>query len=116
MLFEAKIYAVLQKGLGIPKLYWYGTEGDYNIIVMELLGPNIEELMEFCRGSLSPACTIVLAQQFLSLIEYFHQKGFIHRDIKPENFMMGREGSAHTAYIIDYGVMRRVCDVKHKYC
>ena len=81
---------------------------------MELLGPNIEELMEFCRGSLSPACTIVLAQQFLSLIEYFHQKGFIHRDIKPENFMMGREGSAHTAYIIDYGLAKCYCNPETK--
>ena len=30
--------------VGIPKLYWYGTEGDYNILAMEILGLNLEEL------------------------------------------------------------------------
>ncbi len=30
---------------GIPRLLWYGAEGDYNILAMELLGLNLEELM-----------------------------------------------------------------------
>ena len=38
---------------GIPKLLWYGTEGDYNIMVMELLGANLEELREEVGNTLS---------------------------------------------------------------
>lgn len=30
---------------GFPKLYWYGREGDYNLMVIELLGKNMEEVM-----------------------------------------------------------------------
>ena len=32
--------------VGIPKLYWFGTEGDYNIMAMDFLGSNLEELMK----------------------------------------------------------------------
>jgi casein kinase 1 len=30
--------------VGIPKIYWFGEEGGFNILVMELLGKNIEEI------------------------------------------------------------------------
>ena len=29
-------------------MYWYGLAGEYNKLVMELLGQNIEELFNFC--------------------------------------------------------------------
>jgi hypothetical protein len=32
--------------VGFPKLYWYGREGDYNLMVIELLGDNLEDLMK----------------------------------------------------------------------
>ena len=48
VLGEAKIIRSLQGGsifilskffiVGIPKLYWYGSDGNYNILAMELLG------------------------------------------------------------------------------
>jgi len=31
---------------GFSKMYWCGREGDYNCIVMELLGKNLEELLK----------------------------------------------------------------------
>ena len=47
---EYKMYCALQDGFGIPKIYWYGSEGDYNVMVMELLGPSLEDLFVFCHG------------------------------------------------------------------
>lgn len=34
---------------GIPKLFYFGTEGDYNVLVIELLGPNLEDLLSYCE-------------------------------------------------------------------
>jgi len=31
--------------VGFPKIYWYGREGDFNLMVLELLGRNIDETL-----------------------------------------------------------------------
>lgn len=36
--------------VGFPKLFWYGREGDYNLMVIELLGDNLEDLMKSMHG------------------------------------------------------------------
>jgi hypothetical protein len=47
---------------GIPKLLYYGTEGDYHVIVMELLGPNLDDLMSYCDGGLSLKSVIMIIE------------------------------------------------------
>ena len=27
--------------VGFPQAYWFGVEGDYNVLVMNILGPNL---------------------------------------------------------------------------
>ena len=49
LFYETKIYKVLNGGLGVPKLIWSGVEGDYNAMVMELLGPSLEDLFNYCK-------------------------------------------------------------------
>ncbi|CAN7141956.1 unnamed protein product [Brassica rapa subsp. narinosa] len=54
---ESKIYSILhlQGGGMIPNMRWYGVEMDqYNVLVMDLLGPSLEELFSHCdkRGQL----------------------------------------------------------------
>ena len=36
------------RAVDIPTIKWCGTEGDYNVMVMELLGPSEEDLSNFC--------------------------------------------------------------------
>ena len=100
----------MQGGIGIPRFYWCGTEGEYNILVMELLGASIEELVKFCNGNISLASAISLAEQFITRVEYFHGKNFIHRDIKPDNFVMGHGSTSNICYLIDYGLSKRYRD------
>lgn len=33
---------------GIPTVYWFGVEGDYTVLIMAILGPNLQQLFEFC--------------------------------------------------------------------
>jgi hypothetical protein len=37
-MYESKIYRVLQGGYGVPGVKWFGSEGDYNVLVIDLLG------------------------------------------------------------------------------
>ncbi len=48
VLYEAKILRVLQGEVGVPILYWAGQEGDFNVMVTELLGANLEDLHQYC--------------------------------------------------------------------
>ena len=49
LFYESKIYRYLQGGIGIPNIYWYGVEGDFNVMVIDLLGPSLEDLMNLCN-------------------------------------------------------------------
>ena len=81
---ESKFYRIMQGGVGIPTIKWCGSEGDFNVMVMELLGPSLEDLFNFCSRRFSLKTVLLLADQLISRIEFIHSKNFIHRDIKPD--------------------------------
>ncbi|MED6109277.1 Casein kinase 1-like protein 1, partial [Stylosanthes scabra] len=87
LLYESKLYRILQGGTGIPNVRWFGVEGDYNVLVMDLLGPSLEDLFNFCSRKLSLKTVLMLADQMINRVEFIHSKSFLHRDIKPDNFL-----------------------------
>uniref|UniRef100_A0A8B9W695 non-specific serine/threonine protein kinase n=1 Tax=Bos mutus grunniens TaxID=30521 RepID=A0A8B9W695_BOSMU len=89
LLYESKLCKILQGEVGIPHIGWYGQEKDYNVLVMDLLGPSLEDLFNFCSRRFTMKTVLMLADQMMGRIEYVHTKNFIHRDIKPDNFLMG---------------------------
>jgi len=53
---------------GIPNVNWFGVEGDYNVLVMDLLGPSLEDLFSFCNRKLSLKTVLMLADQMVHYI------------------------------------------------
>ena len=45
----------------MPNVYWYGTEGAYNVMVMDRLGANLEDLLDQCKRSLSLKTVLMVA-------------------------------------------------------
>lgn len=98
-------------GPGIPKVRWYsGHEGGYNVMVMDLLGPSLEDLFNFCGRKFTLKTVLLLADQMIARIEFIHKQNYIHRDIKPDNFLMGLGKHGNIVYLIDFGLAKQYCD------
>lgn len=51
---------------GIPNMKWCGTDGDHNVLVMDLLGRSLEDLFVFCGNKLSLKAVLMLADQMVT--------------------------------------------------
>lgn len=78
---EADTYKGLSRGVGIPRVRWFGQECDYYALVHELLGPSLEDLFNYCDRRFSIKTVLLIADQAISRIQYIHDKGFLHRDM-----------------------------------
>lgn len=50
---------------GIPNMRWFGVEGDYNVLVMDLLGHSLEDLFNLCSRKFSLKTVLMLADQMV---------------------------------------------------
>eukprot|EP01060_Flectonema_neradi_P011306 TRINITY_DN183_c0_g1_i5.p1 TRINITY_DN183_c0_g1~~TRINITY_DN183_c0_g1_i5.p1 ORF type:complete len:329 (+),score=58.31 TRINITY_DN183_c0_g1_i5:55-987(+) len=115
LLYESRLYKILNSGsaaVGIPRVHWYGVEGDYNVMVIDLLGPSLEDLFSSMSRKFTVKTTLMLADQMISRVEFVHSKNFLHRDIKPDNFLMGVGKKGHHVYMIDFGLAKKYRDPK----
>ena len=80
---------------------------------MEVLGPSLEDLFNFCGRCFTLRTVLMIAFQCLDRIMYMHKKNFIHRDIKPDNILIGTKDNANCIYLIDFGLSKRFYNPKN---
>jgi hypothetical protein len=98
LMYECKLYKHLNGGPGIPNVFfpfhafdsrfssplflyqikWFGTEGNYNVMVMDLLGKSLEDLVTSQPGRrFSLKTMIMLADQMISRLEFLHLRDYV---------------------------------------
>lgn len=112
--YESKIYRELRGESGITNIHFYGEQDGKRILIMDRLGPSLEDRLITCGGRFSLQTVLILAEHLLNIIEMVHSHGIVHRDIKPENFMFGMTGTPNESllYIIDFGLSKQIFNPK----
>jgi casein kinase 1 len=111
LFYEAKILGGLQDDstvdTGFPNVYYVGSEGEYNVMVMDLCGKSLEDLFNVSGKKYDLKTTLMVGYQMLERIEYVHKRKFIHRDVKPDNFVTGYGKKSGKIYMIDFGLAKK---------
>ncbi|KAK3041657.1 hypothetical protein RJ639_001467 [Escallonia herrerae] len=104
--YEWQVYSTLNGCYGIPMVHHKGRQGDYYILVMDMLGPSLWDVWNSSNQMLSEEMVACIAVEAISILEQLHQKGFVHGDVKPENFLLGQPGTVNERklYLVDLGL------------
>ncbi|PNT76959.1 hypothetical protein BRADI_1g56100v3 [Brachypodium distachyon] len=104
--YEWQVYQSLNGCYGVPAVHYKGRQGDYYILVMDILGPSLWDVWNSLGQMMSPHMAACIAVEAISILEKLHSKGFVHGDVKPENFLLGLPGSPDEKklFLIDLGL------------
>ncbi|TQE02631.1 hypothetical protein C1H46_011787 [Malus baccata] len=94
LLYEAKLYKILQGGSGIASIRWAGFDKDDNVLVIDLLGPSLEDLFVYCGRRFSLKTVLMLADQMVYVIDFGLAKRF--RDQNTHRHIPYRENRSLT--------------------
>eukprot|EP00775_Hariotina_reticulata_P012187 gene12187-12324_t len=107
--YEWSVYQSLGGVHGIPKVHYKGRQGDYYIMVMDMLGPSLWDVWNSQGQVMSQEMVACIAVEALSILKDLHSKGYVHGDVKPENFLLGQTGTPNEKrlYLVDLGLATR---------
>ncbi|KAG2220197.1 hypothetical protein INT45_005370, partial [Circinella minor] len=113
---EYRTYKILAGSSGVPSAYYFGQEGSHNVLVLDMLGPSLEDLFDMCNRKFSIKTVAMLARHMITRAQTIHDRSLIYRDIKPDNFLIGKPGTEHanSVYMIDFGMAKQYRDPKTK--
>jgi len=114
--YEYTIYNLIYNDtFKIPKIHWFGTKGEFYILVMDYLGKSLEMLFNEQNRRFSLKTTCMIGVQICDLLENLHRKKIIHRDLKPDNFLIGSGDKEKYIFMIDYGLSKRFKNEKNEH-
>ncbi|KAK9130869.1 hypothetical protein Sjap_011356 [Stephania japonica] len=107
--YEWQVYNTLNGCYGLPLVHHKGRQGDYYVLVMDMLGPSLWDIWNSNKQSLTEEMVACIAVEAISILEKLHLRGFVHGDVKPENFLLGQPGTSDEKklYLVDLGLSSR---------
>lgn len=85
-------------------LYYIGKEGDFKIMVTELLGDDLRIFMGKLESTLSLKTCMMIADQIVCILQFLHDRGIVYNDMKPDNFCVGGEANYFHIHMVDFGL------------
>ncbi|KAK6912755.1 Protein kinase domain [Dillenia turbinata] len=94
---------------GVPRVHYKGRQGDYYVMVMDMLGPSLWDVWNNNSHTMSIEMVACIAIEAISILEKMHSKGYVHGDVKPENFLLGPPGTHEEKklFLVDLGLATR---------
>ena len=125
LVHEYSIYWAISELPGIPRVYWYGREGPYHVLVLDHLSSTFEAIVR--TSTLNTSAVFTYATQMVSLflpynlcfclflsklliLESWHNQHYVHLNIKPNNFMLGVGELSNQAFLINFGLAQLFCN------
>jgi len=75
------------------------------VLIMELLGPNMGQLLRLCDKRIPIDTILPIMQKMVRRLQEIHACGYLHKDVKPDNFCLGGP-ELKELYLIDFGLSR----------
>lgn len=105
---EWQVYDTLGGSHGVPLVHYKGQQGDYYVMVMDMLGPSLWDVWNNNINSnlMSTEMVACIAVEAISILEKMHLRGYVHGDVKPENFLLGIPGTPDEKklFLVDLGL------------
>ncbi|XP_027124721.1 casein kinase 1-like protein HD16 isoform X1 [Coffea arabica] len=104
--YEWQVYNTLGGSHGVPRVHYKGRQGDYYVMVMDMLGPSLWDVWNNKSHSMSTEMVACIAIEAISILEKMHSRGYVHGDVKPENFLLGPPGTPDEKklFLVDLGL------------